>query len=116
MVREYERAITADIIVEETSKFFMLSPDELRGPRRTKGTVQARHISWYLIRTMTPLSLTDIGGLFSRDHTTVLNGLRNIEKEVRAGTDIAQAVKDISSNIQIRVESRETARTVIQKK
>ena len=116
MLRENERAITADIIVEETSKFFMLSPDELRGPRRTKGTVQARHISWYLIRTMTPLSLTDIGGLFSRDHTTVLNGLRNIEKEVRAGTDIAQAVKDISSNIQIRVESRETARTVIQKK
>lgn len=116
MLRENERAITADIIIDETAKFFMLAPDELRGPRRTRGTAQARQIAQYLIRTMTPLSLTDIGGLFGgRDHTTVLNGVRNIEDEVRAGTDVAQSVKDIASNIQIRVESRETSVPAIQK-
>ena len=108
MLRENERAITADIIIEETAKFFMMSPDELRGPRRTKGIAQARHISWYLIRSMTPISLIDIGGLFSgRDHSTVLNGIRNIDNNVRAGTAVAQSVKDIQSNIQIRVETRE---------
>ena len=116
MLRENERAITADIIIEETAKFLMFSPDELRGPRRTKGTAQARQIAQYLIRTMTPLSLSDIGGLFGgRDHTTVLNGVRNIEENVRAGTAVAQSVKDISSNIQIRVESRESTNTIPQK-
>ena len=110
MLRENERAITADIIIEETAKYFMLSPDELRGPRRTKGTAQARQISQYLIRNMTPLSLVDIGGLFGgRDHTTVLNGVRNIENGVRARTPVAQSVKDITSNIQVRVETLESS-------
>jgi hypothetical protein len=34
---------------------------------------------------------------------------------VRAGTAVAQSVKDISSNIQIRVESRENTTPVVQK-
>ncbi|MDR0839068.1 MAG: chromosomal replication initiator protein DnaA [Oscillospiraceae bacterium] len=109
MLRENERLITADIIIAETAKFFMLSPEDLKGPSRTRATAQARQISMYLMRTLTPLSLADIGTIFGgRDHSTVINSVRNIEDNVRAGGDNVQTIRDITSNIQTRVESNET--------
>jgi chromosomal replication initiator protein len=107
MIRETDRAITADLIISETASFFSLSTDDLRGPRRTRNTARARQISMYLIRTLTSLSLADIGSAFEgRDHTTVLSAIRNIETELSAAnTDLGQAIKDITANIQSKAEA-----------
>ncbi|MDR2615481.1 MAG: chromosomal replication initiator protein DnaA [Oscillospiraceae bacterium] len=108
LLRESERAITADLIIEETAKYFILSPEDLKGPKRMQTIAHARQISQYLIRTMMPksLSLTKIGEIFDgRDHTTILNGVRNIENAIKNGGEAAQSVKDITSNIQTRVEN-----------
>ena len=106
LMRENEKKITAELIIAETARYFQLSPDDLKGHSRTRAMVQARQISQYLMRTMTPLSLKDIGEAFNgRDHTTVLNGVRNVENDVKKGGEAALSVKDITSNIQTIAES-----------
>ena len=91
---------TPEDIIRETAKYFSLSPEDLKGQRRTRNTALARQIAMYEIRKLTNLSLQDIGAIFEgRDHTTVLSSIQKIEKNMEDDAEFAQRVKDITSNI-----------------
>ena len=97
-----ENALTPDLIIEETSKYFGLTPEDLKSERRTKNVAHARNVSMYLIRRNTNFSLKDIGLIYERDHTTVLNSIRSIEDSLRVAPNLARVLKDITSNINAR--------------
>ena len=97
-----ENVPTPDIIIEETAKYFALTPEDLKSERRTKNVTHARKVSMYLIRKITNFSLEDIGVLYERDHTTVLASVRSIENSLRVMPDLARVMKDITSNINAR--------------
>ena len=62
-------------------------------------TSNIRQISMYLIRTLTNLSLPDIGKIFNRNHSTVLVSIRKIESQMEKNPDLAAVIRDITSNI-----------------
>ena len=96
---------TADVIIEEVCKFYNIEPEQLRGQGRTKDITMARHISMYLIRSMTSLALKEIGREFdNRDHSTVLHAIERIEKQIKTQPELAEIVKDITANINARYE------------
>ena len=96
---------TADVIIDEVCKFYNIDADALRGQGRTKDISLARQIAMYQIRSMTNLSLKEIGKEFDgRDHTTVLHSIDRIEKRVKEDPDIKEIIKDITANINIRYE------------
>jgi len=96
---------TADVIIEEVCKFYNVEPEQLRGQGRTKDLTMARHISMYLIRSMTSLALKEIGREFdNRDHSTVLHAIERIEKQIKTQPELAEIVKDITANINARYE------------
>lgn len=73
--------ITAKSIMIETSDYFGVSIEDLCGPSRTRGLVQARQVAMYLCRELTDLSLPSIGKQFGgRDHTTVMHAEKKIVK------------------------------------
>lgn len=91
---------TPEDIIEETAKYFNISPEDIKGQRRTRNTTLARQIAMYQIRILTNLSLQDIGNIFDgRDHTTVLSSIQKIEKNVSTSEDFSQMVKDITATI-----------------
>ena len=94
---------TPDVIITETARYFSLDPAELRGQRRSKTTALARQISMYLMRSLTNLSLADIGDQYEgRNHSTVLSSIRKVENFIRSNKDISNTVRDITSNINSR--------------
>ena len=96
---------TADVIIDEVCKFYNIDADALRGQGRTKDISLARQIAMYQIRSMTNLSLKEIGKEFDgRDHTTVLHSIDRIEKMVKEDPEIKEIIKDITANINIRYE------------
>ncbi|MDR1065591.1 MAG: chromosomal replication initiator protein DnaA, partial [Oscillospiraceae bacterium] len=106
MLRDKESAVTPELIIEETAKFFNISSKDLKSPKRSREIVRARQVSQYLIKNMLSFSLSEVGKLFGGlHHTTVLNSVNNIEDAVRQGGKTSQSVKDITSNIQTRVEN-----------
>lgn len=91
---------TPDLIIEETAKYYFISPAEIKGNSHSRNIVLARHVSMYIIRSLTNLSLSDIGEIFGgKDHTTVLNATRRIETAIRTDISLSNTVKDIISNI-----------------
>jgi len=95
---------TADIIIEEVCKFYNIDPAVLRGQGKTKDIALARQIAMYLIRSMTNLSLKEIGQEFKKDHTTVLYSLERVEEYKKNDKEKAEIIKDITANINIRYE------------
>ncbi len=94
---------TPDDIIDETAKYFSISPEDIKGQRRTRNTAMARQIAMYQIRILTNLSLQDIGEFFEgRDHTTVLSSIQKIEKNISSSSEFAQMIKDITANINAR--------------
>ena len=94
---------TPDIIIEETARYFSISPDEIRGQRRSKNIAIARHVSIYLIRSLINLSLNDIGAIFEdRNHATILSSIRKIETMIKDEPEMSATIRDITSNINSR--------------
>ena len=72
----------------------------IRGQQRVRDAVSARQIAMYLIRSMTNLSLDEIGKVFdNRDHSTVLYSIQQIEKKMKKDAAFAEMVKEIKTNI-----------------
>ena len=94
---------TPDLIIAETARYFSVDPADIKGQKRTKTVANARHISMYLVRQLTNLSLNDIGTCFgNRNHATVLASINKIEDMTRNNSDMAAAIRDINSNINSR--------------
>ena len=91
---------TPDNILDYISKYYGVDKEVLCGQQRVKDAVAARQIAMYLIRSITKLSVVDIGKVFdNRDHSTVLYSLKQVEKQMKTDPAFAETVKEIKANI-----------------
>ena len=89
-----------EVIIKEVARYYGLEEKEIRGQSRSKNTAIARQVSMYLMRTLTNLSLKDIGAQFEdRNHSTVLTSIRKIEDMMATDPEMAGTIRDITSNI-----------------
>lgn len=100
IVRDGPYVPTPDVIIEETARYYSLDPVALRGQNRSKATALARQISMYLMRSLTNLSLKDIGEQYEdRNHSTVLSSIKKIEEALEKDQALSNTIRDISCNI-----------------
>ena len=105
ILKNSEYIPTPEAILEYISKYYALEESIIRGQQRIRDAVAARQIAMYLIRSMTNLSLKDIGKEFdNRDHTTVLHSIERIEGLSKTDPEKQEILKDITANINIRYE------------
>lgn len=77
-------SVTVDKIFSAVFKKYGIPKEDITGVRRTKDIAFARHVTVYLIRNITEMSMPNIGKLMSRDHSTILSSIDTIEKKLRA--------------------------------
>ncbi len=94
---------TPDAIIGETARYFGFSAEDLTGTNQTKDITKSRQVAMYLIRSLTNLSLPDIGNLFNRNHSTVLTSIRKVEKLLNTEADMPATIRNITSNINSRM-------------
>ena len=91
---------TPDLIIKETARYYNISESAIRSTLRNKGVAEARQTAMYLVRTMTNLSLPDVGEEFGRDHTTALYGIKKVETMLEdPKSPIHDVIRDIKANI-----------------
>ena len=97
---EEPRKITPKLIIDEVAKYYNISPNEILSKKRNKEIVIPRHVSMYLCRTMTDTALAEIGNIIGgRDHTTVIHGYENIEKELLTNEMLKSSIEEIKNKI-----------------
>jgi chromosomal replication initiator protein len=87
-------------IQRTVARHFGVSEESLRGKRRTDTIAFPRQVGMYITRSITELSLADIGAKFGgRDHTTVLHACQKIENLMQTDRDLRVTVEDLMANL-----------------
>jgi len=92
--------MSMDNIQRVVAEDYHLTPNDLKGKKRSAGIVKPRQIAIYLCRELTEYSLTEIGQAFGdRDHATILHSCTKIEEESRSDTNLYSSLERLKRMI-----------------
>jgi chromosomal replication initiator protein len=87
-------------VLQAVSQYFDLATHVLTGKSRAKEVAEARHIAMYLLREDAHQRVTDIARLLGgRDHSTVIYGLRKVDKALTADAQFTRQIGEIRTLI-----------------
>ena len=94
VLRSCERKITVEEIQRRVSEHYNIRLSDMIGPKRQRGYARPRQIAMYLAKQLTTRSLPEIGRRFGgRDHTTVMHGVKRVEKLSAEDVQIAEDIE-----------------------
>jgi len=89
-------AVSAEAILQAVGRYYGVSLEDLRGKARDRKVVVPRQVAMYLLREEARLSLPEIGHrLGGRDHSTVLHGVRAVQREVESDARLRGDVRGV---------------------
>ncbi|MBP9552507.1 chromosomal replication initiator protein DnaA [Candidatus Saccharibacteria bacterium] len=91
--------LTYKKIIDKASKFYQIPKDDLLGRSRTKDINRARQVSCYLMKYELKMSFPQIGAVFGRDHSTIINGVTNIEKSLKLDLAMREQINALVESI-----------------
>ena len=84
LLPDEKREVTPELIIQTVAEHYGITMNDIAGNKRNNEIVVPRQIAMYLCRKMTDASLKNIGVLLGkRDHTTIINGQKKIEEELK---------------------------------
>ncbi len=90
-------------ILDVVSTEYQVSLDELKSKSRKKNLVTPRHISMYLIKENTDLTLQAIASVFNKkDHSTVINACDKVTEQMSTNPSYNKAVINIKSKLSLK--------------
>lgn len=95
-------APTGHEICEIVCRFYDIRKVEIMSPRRTDVLARARRIVSKLCIEFTTLSLPGIGKILCRDHTTILHGLRELNKTLTENQQLSDEMNVLRGKIRAR--------------
>ncbi len=89
-----------DRVLDEVSRTYNVSVEEIRGTKRTGSVSMARQIAMYILRETTSMSTVDIGAEFGgRDHSTVVYASQRVTELMDTNEKVRGTITDIIKNI-----------------
>ncbi len=79
---------------------FNVSKDALQSRSRKRTVTYPRQVAMYLTRKFTQESLADIGGLYNRDHSTVLHAIKVITHEMSRKNSTRKQIELLCSKLE----------------
>jgi chromosomal replication initiation ATPase DnaA len=107
IVDKARKSPSVDLICSEVARYYDIELAELLSERRSLYACFPRHVAMYLCKELTPMSWTAIGRSFGRDHSTILNGWKNISRDLRGrnlegNPKLAMDLREINTSIRER--------------
>lgn len=93
------RSISPKQVVDKVAKYYNLNSKDLYGTSRVKDIKSARQIAMYLMKDQLGLSTVKIGNEFSKDHTTIMHGIKVVEKSLKTDFNLRSQISDLREKI-----------------
>jgi len=81
---QHEAALTPQRILQHVGEYFGIRSEDILGRAQTRDCVLPRQISMHLCRQELKLPYLKIGELFTKDHSTVMSSVKQIQKGIDA--------------------------------
>lgn len=93
--------VIVDRIFKIVSRRLNIEENEIKSKSKRKEITNARHIVIYLIRKYTPYPLKQIGSIFGRDHSTIINSVEVVENKIKSEPLFEREISEIESEIKL---------------
>ena len=88
--------MSIDVIIRVVADYFALTPNDLKGKKKTQNIVYPRQLAMYIAREITEYSTTEVGQSFGgRDHTTVMHSCQKIEERIRGDPTLDSTIQTL---------------------
>lgn len=95
-----KRSATFQDTIEAVSRYYSVSVQDMLGSSRVRQILVPRQITMYLLKKYLRMSFVRVGELFShRDHTTVMNAVAKIEKEMHNNSQLLREVRALEKEL-----------------
>ncbi len=92
--------VSPDDVIKTVANHFRVKQIAIKGKKRTKDLVTARHVAMYFLREELKMSLEEIGKWFSnRDHTSVIHAISKVESLITEDELIKQDVSALRMSL-----------------
>jgi chromosomal replication initiator protein len=92
--------VSIDHILKTIAENFNISPNDLKGKKRTSSIVFPRQLAMYIAREITEYSTTELGIEFGgRDHSTVMYACQKIEEKLKLDAGLNSRIQKLIQNI-----------------
>jgi chromosomal replication initiator protein len=89
-----------DNIIRVVAEYYGLTPNDLKGKKRSQNIVSARQLAMYIGREMTEYSTTELGRDFGgKDHTTVMHSIDKIKGKLLTDSTLETTIENIKRSI-----------------
>jgi chromosomal replication initiator protein len=86
-------------VIRTVALFFGIAPDALAARSRRKDVLVPRQLAMYLCRRYTSASLTEIAQAFDRDHPSVSNAIKVVERRILERAPLRYQVEELSARL-----------------
>ena len=94
------KEVTPNLILDTVAEHFGVSVNDISSKRRDKEFAIPRQIIMYLCRNMTTETYQNIAALLGKkDHTTVISGVKKIEKLIETDSELKNKIETIKKKI-----------------
>jgi chromosomal replication initiator protein len=92
--------ISMDNIIRVVSEYFSLTPNDLKGKKKTQNIVFARQLAMFIGKEMTDYSTTELGQEFGgRDHTTAMHSIEKIKGKLLTDPTMGSTIENLRRSI-----------------
>ncbi|MCL2800300.1 MAG: chromosomal replication initiator protein DnaA [Treponema sp.] len=92
--------LSMDNIIRVAAEYFGLTPNDLKGKKRSQNIVFARQLAMYIGREITDSSYTELGQDFGgRDHTTVIHSIDKIKGKLLTDPTLESTIENLKRGI-----------------
>ncbi|MFH1136830.1 MAG: chromosomal replication initiator protein DnaA [Pseudomonadota bacterium] len=92
-------ACTLEDIQKLICRQYQLSLEDIKSASRKKNIVLPRNLGMYLCRSLTEMSLQEIGRGFGRNHSTVLYSVNNIDNQIKKDNKIKAQLEFLTERL-----------------
>ena len=92
-------SVTVDKIFTSIFQKYGIKKEDLVSTKRNKEIAYARHITIYIIREVTEMSLPNIAKIFNRDHSTIISSIETIERKLISDSMLNFEIKEIIKEV-----------------
>ncbi len=91
--------VSPEQIRDQVARLYGLEPEIMAGKSRKKAVARPRNLALYLCRRHTEASFASIGRVFSRDHSTVMYGVDQVERNLASDARLAQELSFLEQRL-----------------
>ena len=101
LIRANDRQVNVDDVQKKVAEHFNVRVSDMHSAKRARTVARPRQIAMYLVKSLTTMSLPEVGRKFGgRDHTTVMHAIKKVEDLMKTDSALREDVELLRRTLQ----------------